>query len=309
MTNDMYRLLDNHHASQAAAAAALRPVADECCAETGWGARAGVARIMANDAGGYYTVTEQRWNSATSQWQDANEPPGYVARTARDCSGQSSGTVGQHVRFWEQRAKGGALELLIDLGAEGTHKVMVSYNDTTPDYLAAKLADFPGDETYIAADFVGQNDGGNETITVKIAKSHVQAAVDTGMEHYVDTRVQATAAGTVTVHEGNWMGRAIILHWNDYCGTLSQSNSDVWHLSAGASGDRWETGFVGPNATGQHYLVDSSVSAATLRVYVDGNDGGKLKVQYLSFVPGYTEHLRLYGFASVRKNYPDHTIS
>jgi len=102
--------------------------------------RFGVAKIVSNAGGGEYTVTEQWWDpSGAGQWSDATAPLGYVQATARDYRNCDWGQVGTRVMFWEQRATGGALEVLIDLTgspeglaqADGIHKVLDKWVDIT----------------------------------------------------------------------------------------------------------------------------------------------------------------------------------
>ena len=82
--------------------------------QTDW-PRRGVARITANLGDGEYTITEQWWDGDSSAWVNATEPLGYVAVTAGDFRGRDTGGAGEYVAFWEQRAKDGSLERLIDV--------------------------------------------------------------------------------------------------------------------------------------------------------------------------------------------------
>lgn len=80
----------------------------------------GVAKIVTNDGGGAYTITEQWYRSAVGSvaaaWENATAPEGYVSASARDINGTPTGAQNERVRFWEQRKVGGGLELLIELG-------------------------------------------------------------------------------------------------------------------------------------------------------------------------------------------------
>ncbi len=102
--------------------------------------RAGVAKIDSNDGGGGYTITEQWWQPGGSpQWTSATKPLGHVQAAARDCRNCDAAEAGELVRFWEQRAVGGALELLIDATgtpqgiarAAGTDEVLDKWIDVT----------------------------------------------------------------------------------------------------------------------------------------------------------------------------------
>ncbi len=78
--------------------------------------RFGVAKIVSNTGAGAYTLTEQWWNpSGAGQWSDATKPLGYVQAAARDYRNRDWGQADACVLFWEQRAAGGGLEVLIDL--------------------------------------------------------------------------------------------------------------------------------------------------------------------------------------------------
>ena len=82
--------------------------------------RQGVAKIITNDTGGVYTITEQ-WQrpakgSIAAVWENATEPLGFVTATTRDYQNRIHGSADDLVRFWEQRKCGGGLEILIDVG-------------------------------------------------------------------------------------------------------------------------------------------------------------------------------------------------
>ena len=132
MTDLTHQLSLLRHRQEAAEAAMEVPSVAERPVPEAEVTRFGVAKIVSNAGGGEYTVTEQWWDpSGAGQWSDATAPLGYVQATARDYRNCDWGQVGTRVMFWEQRATGGALEVLIDLTgspeglaqADGIHKV------------------------------------------------------------------------------------------------------------------------------------------------------------------------------------------
>jgi len=89
---------------------------DERPIPTGAPLRFGVAKIASNAGGGGYTVTEQWYDpSGSGEWANATAPLGYVQASARDYLDRDTGAADDLVRFWEQRASGGGLEVLIDV--------------------------------------------------------------------------------------------------------------------------------------------------------------------------------------------------
>jgi len=141
----------------------------------GAGPRRGVARIDTNDGGGDYTVTEQRYDAATEAWRDAAAPLGYVQVEARDVRGRSHGPPDRIVPFAVQRDLGGREAVWIDL-APDDEKVRVSTDDATAGHLAAKLVGDDGTGGNLRVSLVEQNDGGEETLKVVVARSDVAEA-------------------------------------------------------------------------------------------------------------------------------------
>lgn len=81
----------------------------------GYGYRHGVAVIDdASDGDGTYTITEQQWNG--SAWIDGTAPACLDGADARDIAERDTGEDGDYVPFWEQRAVGGGVDILIDVG-------------------------------------------------------------------------------------------------------------------------------------------------------------------------------------------------
>jgi len=104
------------HRQEAADAAAEAPSVAERPVSEAEVARFGVAKIVSNTGGGDYTITEQWWDpSGAGQWSDATAPLGYVQAPARDYGSCDWGKAGVIVPFWEQRAIGGALELIVNV--------------------------------------------------------------------------------------------------------------------------------------------------------------------------------------------------
>ena len=94
--------------------------------------RFGVAKINDNyGQDGTYTVTEQWRNPQTAQWDDALAPAGCVQAEARDFLDGTGGMVDQLVPFWQQRAKGGEIEILVNVSAAIPNGVSgdILYND------------------------------------------------------------------------------------------------------------------------------------------------------------------------------------
>ncbi len=92
--------------------------------------RHGGAQIDSNDGSGAYTVTQRVWNpdAGPAAWEDGVAPAFYVSKAARDYQNRDLGAVDQNVRFWEQWAKDGTLEVLIDVSGlpagTGQYKVL-----------------------------------------------------------------------------------------------------------------------------------------------------------------------------------------
>jgi len=116
--------------------------------------RFGVAEIVGNDGGGAYTVDEQWWRaSGGGAWCAATRPLGYAAAAARDYRNDDGGKAGQLVRFWEQRAAGGAIEVLLDVAstpegvarATGVERALDLWIDVTQSTSKTYLDD-PGDD-------------------------------------------------------------------------------------------------------------------------------------------------------------------
>ena len=100
----------------AAALAAARDGNGERPIATPTALRFGVAKITSATGGGAYTITEQWYDpSGSGQWTNATDPLGYVLAAGRDYRDRDTGAANDVVRFWEQRAIGGGLELLIDV--------------------------------------------------------------------------------------------------------------------------------------------------------------------------------------------------
>ena len=81
----------------------------------------GVAKIILNDGGGAYKITQLWWNpnaDPVATYDEAVAPAGVVNKTARDYRNRAQGGVGQKVAFWTQRRKGGRTEFLIDVTRE-----------------------------------------------------------------------------------------------------------------------------------------------------------------------------------------------
>ncbi len=158
--------------------AQARAAADE---QRNWDAptacRAGVAKITVNSGSGEYTITEQRRNATSEDWQDATEQLGYVTAAAIDVDSRSSGVVGQIVPFIEHRGTGGEIVLLTDVGSEG-QKVKISVNDTTPGLLVDKIVGDDGTGSNVKVSLQEQNDGGNETLKIVVAKSDIPTDPD-----------------------------------------------------------------------------------------------------------------------------------
>ncbi|HHH75833.1 MAG TPA: hypothetical protein ENL03_02260, partial [Phycisphaerae bacterium] len=78
----------------------------------------GVCRIVSNDSDGLYTVTRQFWDG--QYWLDASSPTGFEEIVGRDYNNRSTGSAGDRAVFWTQPAIDGTVEILVDLGADGS---------------------------------------------------------------------------------------------------------------------------------------------------------------------------------------------
>ncbi len=107
---------------QAAEQAVASGVSTGVAVPPGQQLRHGVAQIDSNDDDGAYTITQQVWdpNAGPAAWEDGVAPVSYVEVAARDYQDRDTGDVDQYVRFWEQRAKDGTLEVLLDSSDEAT---------------------------------------------------------------------------------------------------------------------------------------------------------------------------------------------
>jgi len=111
------RQIENHRRQQAAENTARRSSLGDGPAARDVTVSAGVARIVTNDGGGDYTITQQWWDQSASPpaWADAAAPGGIVSAEAREINGRSGGRPGRKVRFRRERNKGGGIETWIDL--------------------------------------------------------------------------------------------------------------------------------------------------------------------------------------------------
>lgn len=168
--------------------------------------RASLARIVSNEDYGAYTITEQRWDPAGEQWQDAFTPLGYVGANARDYRDRSSGEVDQLVRFWERRDLGGEMTLLLDVG----ERLKVSANDSSPGDLADKLVGDDGAGNNIKVSLTELNDGADEKLKIEIAKDDIPS--NSGIEVNVCHRIRipdGSSSGTYTFSTADWRGRVL----------------------------------------------------------------------------------------------------
>jgi len=112
------RQIENHRRQQAALNAARRSGIDDGPAARDVTLSQGVARIVSNDGGGDYTITQQWWDQSASPpaWADAAAPGGLVSAEAREINARTGGRPGQKVHFRCEHNKGGGTETWIDLG-------------------------------------------------------------------------------------------------------------------------------------------------------------------------------------------------
>ena len=170
--------------------------------------RTGIAKITSAN-GSVYSITEQRRDPDSGLWSDAVEPLGYVTASAFEFRDRSTGQVDSLVRFWEQRQLGGELELLIDLATDFDERVKVSQNDTTERYLVQKLVGDDGTGDNLKVTLVEQNDGGDETLKIQIAREDIASG---GLEKAVCHRISipdGSSSGTTTIDSGDWRGRVL----------------------------------------------------------------------------------------------------
>jgi len=184
--------------------------------------RFGTAKIVSNSGGGSYVVTEQWWDpSGSGQWADATAPLGYVQASARDCRNRDTGAAGDTVHFWEQRATGGGLEVLIDVtGTDGD------------------------DQQAVAA----------------------HAGIALAAAAWCDIKDEGT--GTLTLSAADWRGRLITHNVAWEAEPISRP------LANTADGTFVLDGLANTKVT----VVTKNISGDVADVYVDGTDGGKLKV-------------------------------
>jgi len=279
--------------------------------------RFGVARIVSNDGDGQYKITEQWWNPNASPpaWEDAKKPVGYVEAAARDYGNCTLGVDGLRVLFWEQRAKGGSLELLIDAAGRG-----LCWGKATADWTggnAVTLDPCQADGTDIAnagnvtayiisptggtpdgdglEPDISQNDvlaylpyGGDKGVLVNV-RWKITGADVLGIQLVADKQYHITGNSTVTVHDANWRGRTI---WYSMQRTNAESEA------AADSLQQWDnhTSSVGVFMTGadpwgdNEIVIDTytdPVGGETVTFYIDdlAAGGGKLKLRTENFDP------------------------
>ena len=219
--------------------------------------RQGVAKIVSNDDGGQYTVTEQWWDAATSSWQDAVGPVGHVQASARDYRQRDTAQPGAIVPFWEQRARGGGLELLIDIGAEHVWWGKATSDWTSGNTVTLDPCDADGNDNglpdvtaYLVCP-TGQS-GPGEGLEPDISQGDVLAylpfgqnqgvivspvwqidadyfddltAIDKALDRWV--RITQGTGGTAISQE-DWRGRVLWVSMTCYDGTVAQSLQDKW---------------------------------------------------------------------------------
>ena len=184
--------------------------------------RFGVAKVVSNAGGGAYTVTEQWWDpSGSGQWADATAPLGYVQAAARDCRNRDSGAAGDYVRFWEQRATGGGLEVLVDVtGTDGEEQ---------------------------------------ETVTT-------HAGIALAVAAWYDVADEGT--GTITLSSADWRGRLITYNASWQAEPVSRPLANTEDGTSALDGA----------ANTKVTIVTKNINGDVADVYVDGTDGGKLKI-------------------------------
>ena len=219
--------------------------------------RRGVVKIVSNDDGGQYTVTEQWWNASTLSWQDAIGPVGHVQASARDYQQRDTAQIGAVVPFWEQRARGGQLELLIDVGAE-----QVCWGKATADWTSGNVVNL--DPCNASGDDNGLPDvtaylvcptaesGPGEGLEPDISQGDVLAYLPFGQNQGVvvspvwridpdcigdltaihkalDKWVRVTqATGGTAISQEDWRGRVLWVSMSCYDGSVAQSLQDKW---------------------------------------------------------------------------------
>jgi len=77
--------------------------------------RIGCGRIVSNDGGGVYTITELHWDGTAAQ--DAQAPGYLLQAAARDYLGRAAGQIGDVVHWWRQFRQDGTAEIVCDITA------------------------------------------------------------------------------------------------------------------------------------------------------------------------------------------------
>ncbi|MCY2930412.1 MAG: hypothetical protein NTV86_13110 [Planctomycetota bacterium] len=192
----------------------------------------GVARIVSNDGGGDYTVTEQ--------WHDAGDPPEWIDAAgagvlvnapASDFAASTAGRNDQLVFFWRQRRGGGRIETLLDVPAENgpLERVTVAYH---------------------------WKDDGTPNPTEDVVT--------------IDTRDWRRFWVQVMAHYTH--GAPAAMNDHDQC-HVPTAQASYWHF--------FKTGEDFSNTVYPYYYVAQlSPVQAKVKLYVDGADGGKLKLLF-----------------------------
>ncbi len=96
--------------------------------------RTGVAKIISNDGGSAYTITEQVWTGYA--WTDGTAPGQYVSASSRDYNDLDDGAADDLVFFWEQYTQAGIVELIVAVGlTTGADEKVATACGETADYL------------------------------------------------------------------------------------------------------------------------------------------------------------------------------
>lgn len=156
-------------------------------------------------------------------------------------------------------------------------KVKVSANDTTPDYAENKITDYAGDADHIASDISVKNEGGDEELQVRVAKSDVAAA--SGVAFGIAGCVLVTGNGSTVLDSRDWRGRMVMVALRG-CDADASPSTVQW----GPGGiDGIYVGAWGTAYALDHVVKEINPGGGAAAIKVCGTDDGKLKLVVVNY--------------------------
>lgn len=153
----------------------------------------------------------------------------------------------------------------------------------------------------VAVEFTVTNNDPTATVTavVDLSGETYAGTQDLAYNGWITVDANTTASTQTTLDSSDWRGRNIIAQLSYTQATVAATATINW------SGTSLANGKFGETLTGEQTII----STGNLRVFMDGDDGGKLKAENVSNVGGdpYQHHLTV--TATAAKNTTDVTIT